>query len=57
MGDTAMTSLEVIYENGILRPLRPLELQEGTRLEVVMIKIADSPSRPLANSESVGEQP
>lgn len=35
-----MASLEVIYENGILRPLRPLELAEGTRLEVIMITIA-----------------
>ena len=35
-----MSPLEVIYENGMLRPLYPLHLEEGTRLEVTVIKIA-----------------
>jgi predicted DNA-binding antitoxin AbrB/MazE fold protein len=34
-----MPPVEVIYENGVLRPLRPLDLAEGTRLEVTLVKI------------------
>ncbi|MDQ3815903.1 MAG: antitoxin family protein [Armatimonadota bacterium] len=32
-----MTTVEAIYENGVLRLLEPLELDEGTRVEVVVI--------------------
>ncbi len=38
-----MPLVEVIYENGILRPLRPLDLAEGTRLEVTIVEITDAP--------------
>ncbi|HYP42368.1 MAG TPA: antitoxin family protein [Chloroflexia bacterium] len=38
-----MPLVEVIYENGILRPLRPLDLAEGTRLEVTIIEIIAPP--------------
>lgn len=31
-----MISVQVIYENGVLRPLRPLNVAEGTRFEVVI---------------------
>ncbi len=34
-----MSQVEVIYENGVLRPLQPLDLAEGTRLEVTMTRI------------------
>ena len=47
-----MTSVELIYENGVLRPLRPLDLAEGTRLEVSVVKIA-APDR--EQSQSQGE--
>ena len=41
-----MPPVEVIYENGVLRPLRPLDLAEGTRLEVTLVKItAPSPEQ------------
>jgi predicted DNA-binding antitoxin AbrB/MazE fold protein len=36
--------VEVIYENGVLRPLHPLDIAEGTRLEVTMSRIVRSPS-------------
>ena len=39
-----MPRIEVIYEDGVFRPLRPIDsvdLPEGTRLQVKMIKIAD----------------
>lgn len=29
--------IEAIYEHGIIRPLQPLELPEGTRLDVIVI--------------------
>lgn len=32
-----MPPIEVIYENGVFRPLQPIELAEGTRLEVIVI--------------------
>jgi predicted DNA-binding antitoxin AbrB/MazE fold protein len=29
--------IEAIYERGIIRPVEPLELPEGTRLDVIVI--------------------
>jgi predicted DNA-binding antitoxin AbrB/MazE fold protein len=29
--------IEAIYERGIIRPIKPLELPEGTRLDVIVI--------------------
>jgi predicted DNA-binding antitoxin AbrB/MazE fold protein len=29
--------IEAIYEQGIIRPLEPLELAEGTRLDLIVI--------------------
>jgi predicted DNA-binding antitoxin AbrB/MazE fold protein len=34
-----MPSIEVIYENGVFRPVHPLDLEEGTRLEMTVIRI------------------
>jgi predicted DNA-binding antitoxin AbrB/MazE fold protein len=42
-----MPSLEAIYENGVLRPLEPLDLAEGARLEVTIVKI----TAPNSNDE------
>lgn len=51
-----MASLQVIYENGVLRPLQPLDLAEGTKLEVVMIELAPaSTSSALSAQDSVDE--
>jgi predicted DNA-binding antitoxin AbrB/MazE fold protein len=30
-------AIEAIYERGIIRPVEPLELPEGTRLDVIVI--------------------
>src|SRR5438876_7959522 len=46
-----MPPVEVIYENGVLRPLRPLDLAEGTRLEVTVVRIA----APSEEAEQVDE--
>jgi predicted DNA-binding antitoxin AbrB/MazE fold protein len=29
--------IEAVYEHGIIRPLQPLELPEGSRLDVIVI--------------------
>ena len=31
-----MITIEAVYTSGILRPLKPLEMEEGTRLEVII---------------------
>jgi predicted DNA-binding antitoxin AbrB/MazE fold protein len=31
------TSIEAVYEGGVLRPVQPLELPEGTHVEVLVI--------------------
>jgi predicted DNA-binding antitoxin AbrB/MazE fold protein len=31
------TQLEAIYEQGVLRPLQPLDLAEGTRVELILV--------------------
>jgi predicted DNA-binding antitoxin AbrB/MazE fold protein len=32
-----MKEIEAIYERGVLRPVEPLELPEGTRLELILV--------------------
>ena len=32
------TSIEAVYELGVLRPLIPLGLAEGTRVEIILIE-------------------
>lgn len=32
------TPIEVIYERGVLRPLKPIELPEGECLEIILLK-------------------
>ena len=29
--------IEAVYEHGIIRPLQPLELAEGTRLDLIVV--------------------
>ena len=37
-GQRVMTvEIEAVYEKGIIRPLEPLELPEGSRLDVIVI--------------------
>lgn len=31
------TKLEAIYEHGVLKPIQPVSLAEGTRVEVILI--------------------
>lgn len=32
------TSIEAVYEQGMLRPLMPLDLAEGTKVEIILIE-------------------
>jgi predicted DNA-binding antitoxin AbrB/MazE fold protein len=32
-----MTKIEAVYEQGIIRPLQPLHLPEGSRIDVIVI--------------------
>ena len=36
-GAVMTKEIEAIYEGGIIRPVEPLELPEGTRLDVIVI--------------------
>ena len=31
------TPIEAVYEHGVLRPTRPIDLAEGTRVEIIVI--------------------
>jgi predicted DNA-binding antitoxin AbrB/MazE fold protein len=35
-----VASVEVIYESGVLRPVHPLDLAEGTRLRASLVEVA-----------------
>ena len=32
------TSIEAVYEQGVLRPLKPLGLAEGTRVDIILVE-------------------
>jgi predicted DNA-binding antitoxin AbrB/MazE fold protein len=35
-------TIEVIYENGVFKPLEPVELKEGVRMRVEIKKLPDN---------------
>jgi predicted DNA-binding antitoxin AbrB/MazE fold protein len=41
------TTVEAIYENGVLRPSQPLDLAEGTPVEVIVIPRSPKPEPQL----------
>jgi len=43
--------IEAIYEHGIIRPVKPLELPEGSRLDVIVI--VHEKSRTNGNAASI----
>ena len=47
-----MATVTAIFENGVFRPLGPVELPERTRVEFVP-NIADTPVLPIALQETV----
>lgn len=36
------TSIEAIYEHGVLRPLQPLALAEGMKVEIILLSSDDA---------------
>lgn len=40
--------IQAIYEHGIIRPLEPLELEEGENVEVILLKKKHNASKVLA---------
>ncbi|MEO6725989.1 MAG: antitoxin family protein [Blastocatellia bacterium] len=36
------TAIEAVYEKGVLRPLRQLDLAEGEKISVILVESADA---------------
>ena len=45
--------IQAIYENGILRPLAPLDLPENSVVEIDVRDITDSKEKELTNAEKI----
>lgn len=43
--------IQAIYENGLLRPLEPLDLEEGSVVEITIIKIFGDTAEFIENIE------
>jgi predicted DNA-binding antitoxin AbrB/MazE fold protein len=53
-GDCAMAlTIEAVYENGVLKPKKPLSLAEGTAVRVAVSPLTDHD--PLASVVGIGE--
>ena len=46
-------NIQAIYENGILRPLQPLDLPENKIVEIDVRDITDSREKELTNAEKI----
>ena len=46
-------NIQAIYENGILRPLQPLDLPENKIVEIDVRDITDSKEKELTNAEKI----
>jgi len=49
-----MSAIEAVYENGVFRPLQPVELPEGARVAVLALDKAPAPvgqQEPLVGEE------
>jgi predicted DNA-binding antitoxin AbrB/MazE fold protein len=43
--------IEALYERGIIRPIKPLELPEGSRLDLIIMTREEA--RPHSNAEKI----
>lgn len=41
-----MTTIEAFFDHGVFRPVTPIEVPEGTRVEIVI----DAPSAPISSA-------
>ncbi len=48
-------TLEAVYENGLLRPLEPLPLEEHQRVLVTVCEVEESPGKPWLDHECLEE--
>jgi predicted DNA-binding antitoxin AbrB/MazE fold protein len=44
--EMGMTTFQAIYENGVLRPIRPLPLAEGETVEIILAPPKSLPAEP-----------
>jgi predicted DNA-binding antitoxin AbrB/MazE fold protein len=44
-------SIEAVYEHGVLRPVRPLDLPEGKRVGLTLVTLAEVEARRVARAE------
>jgi predicted DNA-binding antitoxin AbrB/MazE fold protein len=44
--------IQAIYENGVLRPLQPLDLPEGSVVEIRIIKVLEESEKILRKIEN-----
>jgi predicted DNA-binding antitoxin AbrB/MazE fold protein len=50
-----MKEIEAIYERGVLRPVEPLELPEGSRLDVILVSRDEVNQNGVAAANSLSE--
>ena len=53
------TPIEVFYERGVLRPVKPIQLPEGTRAEIIILpqdQAAENPAAILAEIAALPEE-
>jgi predicted DNA-binding antitoxin AbrB/MazE fold protein len=44
--------IEAVYEHGVLRPVKPLDLTEGEHVELKLVSASEAEARRLAKAES-----
>lgn len=49
------TQLEAIYEQGVLRPLRPLDLDEGVKVEIILVSPQKAKRTPYEILSAIAE--
>ncbi len=54
-GEVMMKEIEAIYEQGVLRPVEPLELPEGSRLDVILVSRDQVDQNGVAAANSLAE--
>lgn len=44
--------IEAVYEHGVLRPVKPLDLTEGEHVELKLVSASEAEARRLTKAES-----
>lgn len=56
MADRVVASVEADYENGVLRPVKPLRLRSGERVHIIVRRRADPARWDLDRLAEVGSE-